>query len=45
MIKSKKDPIKALEQLGKGKLKKSIKELKKEAREEIGKNAIKKIRR
>lgn len=40
------DPIEALSKLGKGKLKhKSIEQLKKEARAEIEKNAIKKIRR
>jgi hypothetical protein len=40
------DPILALERLGKDKLKgKSISELKKEARIELEKNAIKKIRR
>lgn len=39
------DPIEALSILGKGKLKKSISQLKKEAREEIEKDAIKKIRR
>ena len=40
------DPIEALSKLGKEKLKgKSIEILKKEAREEIEKNAIKKIRR
>ena len=40
------DPIESLSKLGKEKLKgKSIETLKKEAREEIEKNAIKKIRR
>ncbi len=40
------DPIEALSKLGKEKLKgKSIKALKKEAMEEIEKNALKKIRR
>lgn len=40
------DPIEALGKIGKGKLKgKSIQTLKKEAREEIEKNAIKKVRR
>ncbi|MBU4069923.1 MAG: AbrB family transcriptional regulator [Nanoarchaeota archaeon] len=40
------DPVKALEKLGKIKLKgKSIKQLKKEARIEIEKNATEKIRR
>jgi DNA-binding transcriptional regulator/RsmH inhibitor MraZ len=42
----KEDPIKALAELVKGKLKsKSVKQLKKEAREEIEKNVFKKIRR
>lgn len=39
------DPIQALGELGKGKLKKPIKELKKEARQKIEKDAIKKLRR
>jgi len=40
------DPLEALARLGKEKLKgKTIKQLKKEAREEIEKNAVKKIRR
>lgn len=40
------DPIEALGKIGKTQLKdKSIKQLKKEAREEIEKNAIQKIRR
>ncbi len=39
------DPIKALSRLGKEKLKKPIKILKREAREEIEDDTIKKIRR
>lgn len=39
------DPIEALSKLGKGKLKKSIEQLKKEARKELEENAVKKIRR
>ena len=39
------DPIQALAILGKGKLKKPIKQLKEEARKELEKNATKKIRR
>ena len=39
------DPVEALGKLGKGKLKKSIKQLKKEARKEIEDATIKKIRR
>ena len=39
------DPLEALSKLGKGKLKKPIKQLKKEARREIENAAIKKIRR
>lgn len=39
------DPLEALSKLGKGKLTKSIQQLKKEARKEIEEDAIKKIRR
>ena len=38
-------PVLALGKLGKGKLKKSIKQLKKEARKEVEKSVVKKIRR
>ncbi|MGD9275744.1 MAG: hypothetical protein PVJ67_01075 [Candidatus Pacearchaeota archaeon] len=41
----KEDPILALGELGEGKMKKSIQKLKKEAREEIEKDAKKKLRR
>lgn len=42
LVPIKEDPIEALSELGKGKLKKSITELKKGARKEIEENAFKK---